>query len=178
MDGTEIALRFIGAFYVFTGYVATRAALTSHVLDKAISAIGGKGLTRVEIAITAWHLTAASIVLASGVAALLLLDLARWLFLASALGQAAYIFVVAPMWFDVEDPPDPKGRRQTTNAFVIYCAATAFVLWAGYQDKLLDWREVEWPWLAAAGALLFLHGLYLLKGLMGSPKSGGTGPGD
>lgn len=163
MDLTEIAVRAVGAFYVFAGYVATRAALTSHVLDKAIAAIGGKGLSRVEIATTAWHLTAASLVMASGLAAVLLLDSARWLFVASALGQATYIYLVAPLWFDVEDPPDPKGRRQTTNAFVIYSAATAFVLWAGYQDKLLDWREIEWPWHAAAAVALAGNVAYVLS---------------
>ncbi len=58
MDIANIGLRLIGAFYVFAGHVATRAALTSHILDKALGAIGGKGLTRVEIATTAWHLVA------------------------------------------------------------------------------------------------------------------------
>lgn len=162
MDATEIALRCIGAFYVFAGYVATRAALTSHVLDKAIAGIGGKGLSRIEIAITAWHLVASSLVMASGLAALLLLDFSRWLFLASALGQAAYIYVVAPIWFDAEDPPDLKGRRQTTNAFVIYSAATAFVFWAGYQDRLLDWGEIDLHWMLIAGAALVANGAYAL----------------
>ena len=99
MDFTEISLRVIGAFYAFAGYVATRAGLTSHCIDRAIAAIAMKKPPRLETAQTVWLLCAAMIVLAGGVALLLLLDFAPWLFLASALGQAAYIYYVAPRYF-------------------------------------------------------------------------------
>lgn len=163
MDLADFGLRLVGAFYVFAGYVATRAALTSHILDKALAAIGGKGLTRVEIATTAWHVVAAALVLASGLALMLRLEMALWLFLASAVGQAAYIFFVAPRWFDRADPPDPAGRRQTTNAFVIYTAVAAMVAWAAQRGLLLDWRELATPLLALAGAAFAAHVLYVLK---------------
>jgi hypothetical protein len=86
------------------------------------------------------------------VALMLLLDVAAWLFLLAAAGQAVYLFWLAPHWFDPIDPPDPAGRRQTTNAFVIYTAATAFVCWAALTGGLLSLQDVPWPWLAAAGA--------------------------
>jgi hypothetical protein len=165
MDIADIGLRLVGAFYVFAGYIATRAALTSHILDKALAAIGGKGLARVEIATTVWHLVAAALVLASGLALLLRLELALGLFVASALGQAAYIFVVAPLWFDREDPPDPAGRRQTINAFVIYSAVTALVAWASLRGLLLDWRDLPGLLLALPGAVFAVHILYVLKTL-------------
>ncbi len=167
MEASEIALRLIGAFYVFAGFVATRAALTSHMLDKALAAIGGKGLSRVERAISTWHLSAAGLVLLSGLALLMLLDAALWLFIASALGQAVYLYIVAPSWFDVEDPPDPKGRQQTTNAFFVYCAATALVGWAAYTGMLRTFQDVGLLELALTGSILAAHVGYVVSSLAG-----------
>ncbi len=76
---------------------------------------------------------------------MLLLDIAPWLFVISSIGQAVYLFVLAPRYFDVVDPPDEQGRRQTTNAFVIYVAATTLVVWAAVLDRLVSWRDVPWP---------------------------------
>ena len=125
MDATDILLRLVGAFYAFAGVVASRVAVTSHFLDRAIAAIGGKPTPRAETLQFHWLLGSAILVLASGAALVLRIDIAAWLFLASALGQAAYILVLAPRYFDLHDPPDARGRRQTINAFVIYSAATA-----------------------------------------------------
>ena len=72
----------------------------------------------------------------------------------SALGQALYLLVLAPRYFDAEDPPDAAGRRQSWNAFVIYLAATAFVAWAALTGRLLEWRDVPWQLLAAAGVAI------------------------
>ena len=181
MDFTEISLRVIGAFYAFAGYVATRAGLTSHFIDRAIAAIAMKKPPRVETAQTVWLLCAAMIVLAGGVALMLLLDFAPWLFLASALGQAAYIYYVAPRYFDAENPPDAAGRKGSFNAFVLYSAATAFVLWAGYMGKLQSWHELPAPVLAVAVAAVAGHAGYVVWMLarpMGSSSvpSFGAGP--
>ena len=126
MDAVELGLRARGAFYVFAGYVATRAALTSHLIDRALAAISGAKPAPAETAQSLWLLAAANLILIGGAALVLLLDAAAWIFVASALGQAAYLFVVAPVYFDASDPPDPNGRRQSTNAFVVYAAATVF----------------------------------------------------
>ena len=181
VDFTEISLRVIGAFYAFAGYVATRAGLTSHFIDRAIAAIAMKKPPRVETAQTVWLMCAAMIVLAGGVALMLLLDFAPWLFLASALGQAAYIYYVAPRYFDAENPPDAAGRKGSFNAFVLYSAATAFVLWAGYMGKLQSWHEVPAPVLAVAVAAVAGHAGYVVWMLarpMGSSPmpSFGAGP--
>lgn len=84
----------------------------------------------------------------------------------------AYLFYVAPRYFDVDDPPDPRGRRQSTNAFVVYTAATAFVLWAALVDRLVPWRDVPWPLLAMAGAALAGHGAHTVWLLAKAPASG------
>lgn len=157
----EVLLCVVGAFYAFAGYVATRAGLTSHFVDRAIAAIGGKKPSPVDTAQSYWLLSAATLVLAGGVALLVLLDIAVWLFLASAAGQAMYLFVVAPRYFDVADPPDSRGRRQSTNAFIIYLAATAFVVWAAATGKLVSGQQLGWL-LAVPAAAVIAHIAYVV----------------
>ena len=176
MEIADIALRAIGAFYAFAGYVATRAGLTSYFVDRAIAAIALKKPTAAETAQTIWLLCAAMLILAGGLALMLLMELAAWLFAASALAQAAYLFLLAPRYFDRDDPADPRGRRQSTNAFVVYAAATAFVLWAAFKGRLLSWQDVPWPLLAAAGALLAAHVVHVLRLVAKPMSSGGASP--
>ena len=163
IDLSEIMLRVGGAFYAFAGYAATRACLTSYFIDRAIAAIAAKKPTAAETMQAMWLLCAAALVLVGGMMLMFLLDVALWVFLASAVGQTMYLFVVAPRYFDVEEPPDAAGRQQSTNAFVVYCAATAFVLWAAYTGRLVSWQDVWWPWLAAVGAVVAGHIGYVVK---------------
>lgn len=174
VDGIQIALCVIGAFYAFAGYAATRAALTSHFLDRAIAAIEATRPSRAEEARTLWLLVAAAVVLAGGVALLLLIDIAAWLFLASAIGQALYVFYIAPRFFDVEEAPDAAGRRQTINAFVLYVFATALVLWGLSAGKLTSWREVGWPLLALFAAVVVAHVGYVIWTIGRSPSGGAS----
>lgn len=182
MDPTEASLRLIGAFYTFAGYAATRAALTSYLFDRAIAAISGKRPSARESARTGWLLAGANIVFAGGLALTFLLDAAAYLFMASAAGQAAYLALLAPRYFDVEDPPDPKGRRQTTNAFVLYAVATAYVLWALYTGRLLAPSEFSWLVLTVAVGMVVGHVGYTIWMLADplsrvaecSPSPGGT----
>ena len=144
MDEIDLALRLMGAFYVFAGYAATRAALMSNLIDRALAAISASKPAPAETAQSLWLIGAANVILAGGVALVLLIDVAAWIFLASALGQAAYLFYVAPRFFDTDDPPDATGRRQSTKAFVVYGAATALVLWASATGRLAHWQDVPW----------------------------------
>ncbi|MCC7250830.1 hypothetical protein [Hyphomicrobium sp.] len=171
VDGIQIALCAVGAFYAFAGYVATRVALTSHFVDRAIAAIACKRPSKTETAQSYWLLAAATLVLAGGVALLFLIDVAAFLFLLSAIGQALYLFYVAPRYFDVEDAPDAVGRRRSINAFVIYLVATAFVVWALSAGKLASWQDVGWPWLALTAALVAAHVGYIVHTLAGSPAA-------
>lgn len=180
MDGVEIGLRAVGAFYAFAGYVATRSALMSSFLDGAIAAIGGSNPNRAETARTTWLLVSALVVFAGGVALIGLLDVAAWLFVLSALGQVAYLGLVAPRYFDRDDPPDEVGRRQTTNASVIYLAATAFVVWALWRGKLVAWSEMNPGVLAVIVAAIVLHVGHTLwtwsKGPSTKPLFGASAP--
>jgi hypothetical protein len=174
LEIADVALRLIGAFYAFAGYVATRAGLTSHFIDRAIAAIALKKPTAAETAQTAWLLCAAMLILIGGVLLMLQTHLAAWAFAASSLAQVAYLFFLAPRYFDVDDPPDSQGRRQSTNAFVVYTAATAFVLWAALTGRLVPWQDVPWPLLALAGpavAAHVAHTIWLLAKAPASPQS-------
>lgn len=163
MDVVDLVLRLVGAFYVFAAFVAARAALMSLLIDRAIAAIALKKPPRAEILKSYWLISASVLVMLGGAALLFLLDVAVWAFLVSSLGQAAYLFVVAPRYFDVEEPPDEVGRRQTTNAFVIYLVATAFVVWAYSDGRLSNVTEVSWLALAVPTALVLAHVVNILR---------------
>ncbi len=167
---TDIALRIIGAFYAFAGFLATHAGITSHFLDRAIAAISMKKTDPRENAQTTWLMASAAIVYAGGVLLLAGLEAAVWVFALSALAQVAYLSYIAPRYFDVVDPPDPRGRRQTTNASVIYAAATAFVLWAAWRGRLTALDEASRTELIAVACALLLYGGYLLRALLRSPR--------
>ncbi len=170
MDGTEIALRFIGAFYTLAGLVTARAALTSNLLDKAISAIAMKKPDRIDTHRTIWLVVLSILMFASGVALMLLLGPAAWLFAAGAIVQALYFVALGPYYFDVAEPPEPDARRRTINAFVIYCAATAFVIWAAYTGRLVPVTDAA-GWLLGAGiAAIALHVGYIARHMLWAPK--------
>lgn len=170
MDGTEIALRSIGAFYTFAGLVAARAALTSNLLDVALAAITLKKPDRIDTHRTIWLVGLSVLIFAGGVALLLLLEPAAWLFVANAIIQALYFAALGPYYFDAADPPDPAGRRRSINAFVIYCASTAFVVWAAYGGRLIPLSNASGFLLGAGIAAVALHVGYIVRHLWFPPK--------
>jgi hypothetical protein len=172
---TDIVLRVIGAFYAFGGFVATRAGLMSRFLDQAIAAIAMQKPPAVERAQNAWLLANAALVLAGGVLLLAGLELAAWVFVLSTLGQIAYIYYLAPRFYDKDEAPDPEGRRGTSNAFVIYAAATAFILWAAYRGRLVGVDEATPPALVAVGGALLLYAGYVARALWWTPRQSSGG---
>lgn len=170
MDLTEIILRSVGAFYTFAGLIATQVAITAHFFDKAIAAISLKRMPTVERHRFLWLLGSAALVLAGGVALMTMLYASVWLFAASALGQAVYLTVLAPRYFDREDPPDAKGRQQTINAFIIYCAATAFVLWADFTGRLMPWHDTSWALIAVLAVSALAYAIHVARRLRWHPQ--------
>ncbi len=168
MDFTDIALRAVGAFYAFAGVVATRASITAAMIDRAIATISLEKISVREAARTWWLFAGAVLTFAGGLALAVQLDIAVWLFVASAVGQALYLAILAPLYFDAEEPADASGRRGTINAFAIYLVATAFVLWAGQQGRLQPFEAASPAALAIArdGA----RGLSLVLGFDGMER--------
>ncbi len=142
---SHAALIAMGAFYTFAGLVGLRVAQRSRLLDVAIAKISLKRPPAVETARGLWLLMSSLVVLAGGLFLILRLEWAAAAFVISALGQALYLLVLAPLIFDAADPPDAKGRQQTINAFILYSAATLFVLWAYRTDKLMPAYAAGWP---------------------------------
>lgn len=170
MDGTDIALRVIGAFYAFAGLVTARMGLTSNLVDHAIAAIAMQKPDRIEIHRTMWLLSLSTLTFSSGVCLMLLLEPAVWLFVLCALVQALYFVALGPYYFDATEPPDPLGRRRSINAFVLYCAATAFVVWAAYSDRLVPIPAASGWLLSAAVAAIALHVGYIMRHMFFPPK--------
>jgi len=155
---SHAALIAIGAFYTFAGLVGMRVALQGRLVDIAMAGLLLEKTPAVEIARGLWLLFASAGVLAGGLFLIVRLDWAAAAFAISALAQALYLLGLAPLVFDRADPPDAKGRQQTINAFILYAAATLFVLWALRTGKLLSADAVGWPpvfgTLAVLGAAL------------------------
>ena len=161
MDLTDIALRLVGAFYAFAGVVATRAAIMSALLDSAIAKISMEKTPTAEMARSAWLFASAALVFVGGLALAAQIDAAQPLFVVSAIGQAAYLAALAPYYFDRADPPDASGRKGTINAFVLYLAATAFVLWAGSRGKLTAFADAPPAAIAVVATVLAAYFWYL-----------------
>lgn len=181
--GAHVGLIVVGAFYTFAGLVGMRVALQGRLIDLAIAGISLKRTPLVETLRGLWLLLSAAVVLAGGVFLILRLEWAAMAFVVSALGQAVYLLILAPYYFDAADPPDAKGRQQTINAFILYCAATLFVLWAYQTGKLMGPVGVGWPWVWGAVAIVgaaLLWGLVrfaypLAKSPLAAMGGGGTG---
>lgn len=180
VDATDIVLRLLGAFYTFAGYFATRAILTSLLVNRAIAAIGATAPPRGQTARALWLLCVSNVVLLGGAALLLGLKLASYLFAASVVLQGVYFFIAAPRYFDRTDPPDAKGRSRSTNAFIIYTLATGFILWAHSRGALVDIREVPLPAIVLVAGACVLHAGYAIRSvwqvLSPSPPNGTGGP--
>ncbi len=163
MTAIDLVLRAVGAFYILAGFVATRAALSSRFLDHAIAALGGEAPSAAETLKFRWHVASSAIILIGGVALLLLVDAAVWLFLLSSALQALYLVWVAPRYIDPWDEPDATGRSQTRNAFVVYLLATALVVWALSAGRLSSVAATAWPALAAGGLIVLLYAADLVR---------------
>jgi hypothetical protein len=151
MDLTDVLLRVLGAFYVFAGYIASRAVLTGMLVDRAISALSAGVPSRAEVNRALSMLATSVLVFAGGLALVLVLQIASWIFMASLAVQAIYFWIIAPRFLDPHDEPDPQGRRQSLNAFLIYAIATALVLWAHASERLLALPDAS-PTALALGA--------------------------
>lgn len=163
---SDILLILLGAFYVFAGYFAARVGLTSSLVDRAIEAITLQKTDPLETARSRWSLAIAALTFLGGVLLMLRLELAMWAFVACAAVQAVYLFVVAPNWLDPADPPPESGRRQSTNAFVIYAMATALVVWAWQAGTLTPTAAATWIEWAGAAAAIAAFGLYVARALV------------
>lgn len=152
----EWAARAIGTFYIIAGLVVIRGARQEMLLDRMIEAIelgAGKAANPAERHATFGGLLIALLTLCSGVALILLSAWALPLFALCGLTQAAFLLYVG-RHLPPTTPLEALGRRRTTNAFIVYLVATAFVGWL-YRDHVLrDWPPAEPAWMGGAATAL------------------------
>lgn len=143
MQALDIVLQILGAFYIFAGVVLARSVLTSRLLDQALAAITLTGVDPREKLKERYSLVLAFLIFAGGVALVCLSWIAVWLFLAGTIAQAAFIYWIAPRYIDTAEDDAALGRQQSTNAFVVYGAITALVLWSAQIGRLKPWAELS-----------------------------------
>jgi hypothetical protein len=108
------------------------------VMDDVLAALEGKSTSANERWKSGILTAGAFLTLASGAALVTLSALAAPLFLANVIVQGGYL-LWAGRAFPPTDADEANGRRQTTNAFVVYVAASAFVVWLSTRGDLRAW---------------------------------------
>jgi hypothetical protein len=122
-----IAAYIIGAFYVFAGLVVLRTMAMDRLLDDAIAKLTLKPTEKDE-KVKSFLLTLGGVLTFAGGVALAMLSIwALPLFAANVLVQGAYL-LWALKYAKPENALEEKGRKQTINAFLLYCAAFVFVI--------------------------------------------------
>lgn len=153
----------VGAFYVFAGFVVMRAMVLDRLMDQVLAALNDPGSAKERMRSNVLSV-GAFLTMGGGVALAILSPTAAVLFAVNALWQGGYL-LWAERSLPPEDEADKRGRQQTKNAFVIYLAATAFVLWLADQGYLRPWdapltsRAIDVAVMAAAvaAAWAFIH---------------------
>jgi heme O synthase-like polyprenyltransferase len=122
-----IVARLIGGWYVFAGAVALNAWRMNVFMDRALEKLTLRPTDRIET-LRGWTIFGVgALTLMSGVFLILLSPLAPPAFLACCALQGAY-FAWARKALPPKDEAGKRGRRASTNAFLFYLGATAFVL--------------------------------------------------
>ncbi|MCA0319124.1 MAG: hypothetical protein LCH88_13755 [Proteobacteria bacterium] len=163
MNGVDIGIRLVGAFYIVAGIVAARQMVLDAFMDKALASITLKPVPRADRLRGRWMLATAIAVFSGGVLLAVLSILAVPAFLACAALQAAYIGYAAPRFIDADEEPDPDGRRATISAFLIYLVATALVVAVASAGLLRSPLDEPWPLAGAAIAAIAFNAYHLRR---------------
>ncbi|MDB5468806.1 MAG: hypothetical protein JWR84_366 [Caulobacter sp.] len=122
-----IVARVLGGWYVFAGAVALNAWRRNGFMDRTLQQLTGAPTDRIE-RLRGWTiLGVGGLTLMSGLLLILLSPLAPPGFLACCALQGAY-FAWARKALPPKDEAGRRGRRASTNAFLLYLVATVFVL--------------------------------------------------
>lgn len=162
MFALDILLQVVGAFYMFAGIVLARAVLLDRMLEKARGVVAGSSPPAIARVRTWYCVGLAVLTYLSGLALMSLCDLAIHFFLLTLLLQAAFLFWIAPRFLDTPASAQSKGRAQSTNAFVIFMAATALVAWATSLGRLQAVEEADANSLLMTGGLIAIYLAYVL----------------
>ncbi len=122
-----VVARLIGGWYVFAGVVALNAWRLNGFMDRALEKLTLQPTDRVE-QLRGWTiLGVGALTLMSGLFLILLSPLAPPAFMACCALQGAY-FAWARKALPPKGEASRRGRRASTNAFLLYLVAATFVL--------------------------------------------------
>ncbi|MCE9521880.1 MAG: hypothetical protein K8S25_05545 [Alphaproteobacteria bacterium] len=149
----------IGGFYVFAGVVVLRAMALDRLMGTVLSALENKAPNPNEQWRSALLTAGGYLTLASGASLALLSAFALPIFLANAVVQGGYL-----LWAERALPPGDEaegaGRQQTKNAYLLYLAATAFVMWLSLRGGLRAMSPTD----SGIGLELLAIGVIVLAG--------------
>lgn len=122
-----IVARLLGGWYVFAGAVALNAWRMNVFMDRALEKLTLEPTDRIET-LRGWTIFGVgALTLMSGMFLILLSPLAPPAFMACCALQGAY-FAWARANLPPKDEASRRGRRASTNAFLIYLGSSGFVL--------------------------------------------------
>ena len=126
----KIVARLLGGWYVFAGAVALNAWRMNAFMDRALERLTLQPTDRVE-QLRGWTIFGVgALTLMSGIFLILLSPLAPPAFMACCALQGAY-FAWARKALPPRDEASRRGRRASTNAFLLYLGSSGFVLGCG-----------------------------------------------
>ena len=151
-------LRAIGGIYAIGSLIVLWGTLAASLAESAQAAIEARSMPSSTVWRTRWLVGSALLLLTCGLALALLLNMAAPLFVLSAAGQALYLAVLAPRYFDPAEQPDEAGRQSSRSALLVFAVATALVIAAWSAGWLLDWRTTP-PAITASAVAVVLFAL-------------------
>jgi heme O synthase-like polyprenyltransferase len=127
LDILAVVARLLGGWYVFAGAVALNAWRMNAFMDRALEKLTLQPTERIE-QLRGWTIFGVgALTMMSGVFLILLSPLAPPAFMACCALQGAY-FAWARKALPPKDEASRRGRRASTNAFLIYLGSSGFVL--------------------------------------------------
>lgn len=159
----------IGLFYLLGGLLFLRRLALDHWADALLSALGDADAQE-ERRRTRMLTLGAALTFLSGLALAALSPWSPAIFAFGVLFHAGYL-LWAGRTLTPRDELERQGRRSAVNAFFIYLAAFAFVLFAHWQGLWRGWLLPGPGWLAALAELIALLGVAaaLVRGLHRMP---------
>lgn len=153
-------------FYLITGVMAARVMMGYQLIEAALGS-----LSDTEEPFWVRHqvnylIGGLFIIMASAILCLFQVNLALALCAFGMAHQAVYFFYLAPKKIDPFEAPDPKGRKQSQNAFLGYGFYSLAVGWAHLGGHLRPLTALATWELTALGLMLTAligYGLYLFR---------------
>lgn len=150
MQIVDLALRLVGGFYLFAGLLGLQAMALDALMDKVLFGLTLEPTPSRED-FRRFMLAGGSYLVGLSGAALMVLSLWAVPLFILATGLQASWLIWAKTNYPAETPLEAKGRRQSTNAAVLYAIVAATVGWSALAGVLRPWSDLWALFLPIAG---------------------------